>query len=81
MPLRDGVPALLADLVCVPLPVLARVWVSLPVAWLEGDREGGGFVPVGDGVTGTHAPHVTPGNPGVPGVAAAGVYPAAHVPE
>ena len=35
----------------------------------------------GDGVTGMHAPHVSPGNPGAPGVDAAGTYPAAQVPE
>ena len=35
---------------------------------------------VGDGVTGTHAPHVSPGNPGAPGVDNTAVYPAAQVP-
>ena len=63
------------------LPVLARVWVALPVAWLEDDREAGGFDAVGDGVTGTHAPHVSPGNPGAPGVDVAAVYPGAQAPE
>ena len=32
VPEREGVAGLVADLVCVPLPVLARVWVALPVA-------------------------------------------------
>ena len=32
VPEREGVAGLLTDLVCVPLPVLARVWVALPVA-------------------------------------------------
>ena len=41
----------------------------------------GGFVQVGDGVAGTHAPHVSPGNPGAPGVDAAAVYPCAQAPE
>ena len=39
------------------------------------------MVPVGDGVTGTHAPHASPGNPGAPGVDAAATYPAPQVPE
>ena len=37
-------------------------------------------VPVDVGVTGTHAPHVSPGNPGAPGVDDTAVYPAAQVP-
>ena len=84
VPVREGVAAatgLLADLVCVTLPVLARVCVALPVAWLEDDRVGGGLEAVGDGVTGTHAPHVSPGNPGAPGVDAAATYPSAQEPE
>ena len=32
VPERERVPGLLADLVRVPLPVLARVWVGVPVA-------------------------------------------------
>ena len=70
-PLREGLSGaadLLDDLVGVPLPVLARVWVALPVARLEGDGVGSGLVPERVGVTGTHSPHVTPGNPGAPGV-------------
>ena len=42
---------------------------------------GGGLVGVGDGVTGTHAPHVSPGNPGAPGVDDAATYPGEQVPE
>ena len=42
---------------------------------------GGGLVRVGDGVTGTHAPHVSPGNPGAPGMDGAATYPGAQVPE
>ena len=83
VPLREGVgggTGLLGDRVGAVLPVLARVWVGVPVAWLDADREGGGLVPVGDGVTGTHAPHVSPGNPGAPGVDAAATYPTPQVP-
>ena len=32
VPEREGVAGLLADLVCAPLPVLARVCVALPVS-------------------------------------------------
>ena len=32
VPEREGVAGLLCDLVCVPLPVLARVWLGVPVA-------------------------------------------------
>ena len=84
LPLREGLTGatgLLADLVRVPLPVLARVCEGVPVACLDGDRVAGGFVRVGDGVTGTHAPHASPGNPGAPGVDAAGAYPGAQMPE
>ena len=83
VPLREGVTGatgLLGDRVCVALPVLARVWVGVPVAWLEDDREGGGLVAVGVGVMGTHVPHVSPGNPGAPGMAFVATYPTLHVP-
>ena len=36
---------------------------------------------VGDGVMGTHVPHVSPGNPGAPEVDDAATYPGAQVPE
>ena len=52
----------------------------MPVLWLEAEREGGGLVGVGVGVTGTHTPHVSPGNPGAPGVDATATYPGPQVP-
>ena len=67
------------------LGVAARVplreRVGVPVAGREAEREGDGLVGVADGVTGTHAPHVSPGNPGAPGVDATAAYPAAQLPE
>ena len=65
---------------CVAFAVPVAAFVRLP------DRVGTGdpvpaLLPVGLGVTGTHAPHVSPGNPGAPGVDAAGTYPGAQVPE
>ena len=39
------------------------------------------MVLVGVEVIGKHAPHVSPGNPGAPGVDGAATYPAAQAPE
>ena len=81
--LDDLVPAAVCDGVrvspgvCVTLRVPsldgvpALEWVRVPV-----DVR----VPEGVEEATTHAPHVTPGNPGAPGVALAGTYPGAQVP-
>ena len=83
VPLRDGLAGaagLLGARVCVALPVLARVRAGVPVPCPDAEREGGGLVGVADGVTGTHEPHASPGNPGAPGMAATAKYPGPQVP-
>ena len=77
-----GVGVAVDTCVRVRVPVPAREWVAVPV---DGRVWVGDPVPAGDrvcvGVAGTHAPQVSPGNPGAPGVDAAGTYPGAQVPE
>ena len=64
-----GVAVAAFDRDCVAVPVLDLVRPPVPVR-----------VPLGVGVTGTHAPHVSPGNPGAPGVADAAMYPVSQRP-
>ena len=68
----------LGERVAVPNGVGARDAVDECVGGLEADSDLDG---VGESVTGTHAPHVSPGNPGAPGVAATAVYPSLHPPR
>ena len=76
---NDGVPV--PDLVNDGVPVPDRVWVDVPVndrvAALVCDPVA---APVGVGVTGTHAPHVSPENPGAPGVDDTAICPTSQVP-
>ena len=83
----DCVAVRVAALVCVPVPVAARVCEVLTVGAFErvAGLVGTGLPvdmldPVFVGDTAVHTPHVTPGNPGAPGVALVGTYPGAHVP-
>ena len=73
----EGDTGRLGERVAVPCGVAAREAVALCVGGLEADSDLDG---VGEGVTGTHAPHVSPGNPGAPGLAAAAMNPSLHPP-